>query len=42
MTGGMRETIGTADNYSLIGWAKQHINGVDQRIDRQESYARAA
>jgi hypothetical protein len=42
MTGGMREKFGTADNYSLIEWAKRHIKGVDQRIDRPERYARAA
>ena len=36
----MREKIGTADNVSLIDWAKRQIKGVDQRIDRPERYAR--
>ena len=38
----MREKIGTADNVSLIEWAKRQIKGVDQRIDRPERYARPA
>jgi hypothetical protein len=38
----MREKIGTADNVSLIAWAKRQINGVDQRIDKPERYARLA
>ena len=38
----MREKIGKADNASLIEWAKRHIKGVDQRIDRPERYARLA
>jgi DNA-binding NarL/FixJ family response regulator len=42
MTRGMREKIRTADNYSLIEWAKRHIKRLDQRIDRPERYARAA
>jgi DNA-binding CsgD family transcriptional regulator len=29
----MREKIGTSDNVSLIAWAKDRIQGVDQRID---------
>ena len=36
----MREKTGTADNVSLIVWAKRQIKGVDQRIDRPERYAR--
>lgn len=38
----MREKIGTADNVSLIEWAKRQIKGVDQRIDKPERYARPA
>jgi DNA-binding NarL/FixJ family response regulator len=38
----MRERIGTADNVSLVAWAKRQIKGVDQRIDRPERYARLA
>ena len=38
----MREKIGTADNVSLIEWAKRHLKGVDQRIDRPERYSRLA
>jgi DNA-binding CsgD family transcriptional regulator len=38
----MREKIGTADNVSLIAWAKRQIIGFDQRIDRPERYARLA
>jgi DNA-binding CsgD family transcriptional regulator len=29
----MREKIGKSDNVSLIAWAKERIQGVDQRID---------
>jgi DNA-binding NarL/FixJ family response regulator len=29
----MREKIGKSDNISLIAWAKERIQGVDQRID---------
>jgi DNA-binding NarL/FixJ family response regulator len=38
----MREKIGTADNVSLVMWAKRQIKGVDQRIDKPERYARLA
>ncbi len=38
----MREKIGTADNVSLIEWAKRQIKGVDQRIDKPERCARLA
>jgi DNA-binding NarL/FixJ family response regulator len=38
----MREKVGTADNVSLVTWAKRQIKGVDQRIDRPERYARLA
>jgi len=31
----MREKIGTADNISLIEWAKHQIQGVDQRIGQR-------
>ena len=29
----MREKIGKSDNASLVAWAKERIQGVDQRID---------
>ena len=38
----MREKIGKRDNVSLVAWAKEHIKGGDQRIDRPERYARPA
>lgn len=38
----MREKIGTADNVSLIEWAKQRMRGVDQRIDKPDRCARPA
>jgi DNA-binding NarL/FixJ family response regulator len=38
----MREKIGTADNVSLIEWAKRRIKGVDQRIDKPDRCARPA
>ena len=38
----MREKIGTADNVSLVMWAKQRMKGVDQRIDKPERCARLA
>jgi DNA-binding CsgD family transcriptional regulator len=38
----MREKIGKTDNVSLIEWAKEHIKGVDQRIDKPERFARIA
>jgi DNA-binding CsgD family transcriptional regulator len=38
----MREKIGTANNVSLIAWAKRQIKGADQRIDRRERHARLA
>jgi DNA-binding NarL/FixJ family response regulator len=38
----MREKIGTRDNVSLVVWAKRRINGVDQRIDKPETYGRLA
>jgi hypothetical protein len=38
----MREKIGTADNISLIEWAKQRMKGVDQRIDKPDRCARPA
>lgn len=36
----MRAKTGTADDISLIAWAKLRIKGVDQRTDRREGYAR--
>lgn len=38
----MREKIGKSDNVSLIEWAKEHIEGVDQRIAKTGRYARLA
>jgi DNA-binding NarL/FixJ family response regulator len=38
----MREKIGTRDNVSLVVWAKRRMNGVDQRIDKPETYGRLA
>jgi DNA-binding NarL/FixJ family response regulator len=38
----MREKIGTADNVSLIEWAKQRMKGVDRRIDKPDRCARPA
>jgi DNA-binding NarL/FixJ family response regulator len=38
----MREKIGKTDNVSLIEWAKEHIEGVDERIDKPGKYARLA
>lgn len=38
----IREKIGTADNVSLVAWAKRQIKGADQRIDRPERHARLA
>jgi DNA-binding NarL/FixJ family response regulator len=38
----MREKIGKTDNVSLIKWAKEHIEGVDERIDKPGKYARLA
>jgi DNA-binding CsgD family transcriptional regulator len=29
----MREKVGMTDNVSLVAWAKQHLQGADQRID---------
>jgi len=38
----MRKKIGTADNVSLIEWAKRQIKAGDQRIDKPERCARPA
>ena len=38
----MREKLGTRDNVSLVVWAKRRMNGVDQRIDKPETYGRLA
>ena len=38
----MREKIHMADNVSLIEWAKERIQGVDQRIDQANGQARLA
>ncbi|MGD0428945.1 MAG: hypothetical protein ABSC10_19735 [Candidatus Acidiferrales bacterium] len=36
----MREKIGTSDNISLIAWAKDRIQGVEQRIDTAHTRTR--
>jgi len=36
----MREKIGTSDNVSLVAWAKDRIQGVDQRIDTAKGRTR--
>ncbi len=38
----MRQKIGAVDNVTLIAWAKQRINGSDQRIDKGERFGRLA
>jgi hypothetical protein len=38
----MREKIGKSDNVSLIAWAKERIQGVDQRIDTAKGRSRFA
>jgi DNA-binding NarL/FixJ family response regulator len=38
----MRLKMGTADNVSLIAWAKRQIQGSDRRIEIAESYGRRA
>ena len=38
----MREKIGKSDNVSLIAWAKERIQGVDQRIDTAKGRTRFA
>ena len=38
----MREKIGKSDNVSLIAWAKERIQGVDQRIDTPKGRSRFA
>jgi DNA-binding CsgD family transcriptional regulator len=38
----MREKIGKSDNVSLIAWAKERIQGVDQRIDTAKGRSRIA
>jgi DNA-binding CsgD family transcriptional regulator len=38
----MREKIGTSDNVSLVTWAKERIQGVDQRIDTAKGHSRLA
>jgi len=35
----IREKTGTVDNASLIEWAKEHLKGIDQRVDRPERCA---
>ena len=36
----MREKTGKSDNVSLIAWAKERIQGVDQRIDTAKGRTR--
>jgi hypothetical protein len=38
----MREKIGKSDNVSLVAWAKERIQGVDQRIDTTKGRTRLA
>ena len=38
----MREKIGKSDNVLLIAWAKERIQGVDQRIDTAKGRSRFA
>jgi hypothetical protein len=38
----MREKIGKSDNVSLIAWAKERIQGVDQHIDTAKRRTRFA
>jgi DNA-binding NarL/FixJ family response regulator len=38
----MREKIGKSDDVSLIEWAKEHIKGVDQRINQANGHTRLA
>ena len=38
----MREKIGKSDNVSLIAWAKDRIQGVDQRIHTAKGRTRSA
>jgi DNA-binding NarL/FixJ family response regulator len=38
----MREKIGKSDNVSLIAWAKERIQGVDQRIETAKGRSRFA
>jgi DNA-binding CsgD family transcriptional regulator len=38
----MRDKIGKSDNASLIAWAKERIEGVDQRIDTAKGRTRLA
>ena len=38
----LREKIGKSDNVSLIEWAKDRIQGVDQRIERAKERTRLA
>jgi hypothetical protein len=38
----MREKIGKLDNVSLIAWAKERIQGVEQRIDTAKRRTRFA
>jgi DNA-binding NarL/FixJ family response regulator len=38
----MRQKIGTANNVSLIAWAKRQIKDGEQRIDKPEGYGRLA
>ena len=38
----MRQKIGKSDNVSLIAWAKERLQGVDQRIDLANGCIRRA
>jgi len=36
----LRQKTGTSSNVSLLVWAQRHMKSGDQRVDRQERYAR--
>jgi DNA-binding CsgD family transcriptional regulator len=38
----LREKTGTANNLSLLVWAQRQMKNGDQRMERQERYARPA
>jgi hypothetical protein len=38
----MREKIGKSDNVSLIAWARDRIQSIDQRIERAKERTRLA
>jgi DNA-binding CsgD family transcriptional regulator len=38
----LREKTSTTNNLSLLAWARRRMKSGDQRVDRQERYARPA